>query len=77
MAEIQNNLVARANRTNECDLLQGYELQTLHFKSEGRILQSIPAPSQGWSHELIEGLSAPGVCWDAYLGNQWIGGSEI
>lgn len=74
---IECHLVARPKTPMEHDLLQGNESLPLHFTHNGQVLLSLPCPPQGWTHETLEAVSAPGACWDAFLGDQWIGSSEI
>lgn len=43
----------------------------------GRV-RSIPAPAGGWTSESLLALELPfHHCWDAYLGDTWLGSSEI
>lgn len=42
----------------------------------GRV-RSIPAPAGGWTSESLLALDLPFPCWDAYLGDTWLGSSEI
>ena len=70
---------------DEPDILSGYEQAVLAIKDlEGRELARFQAPQDhGWSHErLCECvLKLPESLWidgaDAYLCDQWIGGTEV
>jgi len=74
---VGHHLVARPVRSGERDLLHGNELQTLYFKTGGQVLHCVPAPAGGWTHEALQSVAQPADCWDAYLGDEWVGSSEI
>jgi len=73
-------LVCRPLYKNESDLLIGNESQTLIIKDlDGVVIRSIYPPKSGWTHDLLDRVvSYMGFSiWDAYLGAQWIGSSEV
>lgn len=66
---------------DEPELLAGREHLTLRFRSsiDGEELSVLSAPDGGWTHHLLESAPRPsnGAAWDAFLGPQWIGSSEV
>lgn len=74
-------LVAKPINDTEKDLLIGNESKELVIQDlDGHIVQKISAPVNGWTHEILDKIdfsetSASG--WDAFLGKQWIGSSEV
>lgn len=66
---------------HESDLLIGHETDELIIKSiEGELMETIQPPKDGWTHDSLESLYISQYSpngWDAYLGTQWIGSSEI
>lgn len=79
------NLAATTGLTirfnDEAELLAGREHLTLRFRSsvDGEELSVLSAPDGGWTHRLLESAPRPsnGAAWDAFLGSQWIGSSEV
>ena len=74
-------IISRPINHSEIDLLIGNEHQCLIIKDlEGKITKEIYAPQGGYTHELLELIDyfiySPNG-WDAYLGDGWIGSSEI
>lgn len=73
-------IVARPIKPFEADLLIGHEHCTLCFVTApgGKILPASNPPQGGWTHDALEAVVPPTVePWDAFLGNQWVGRSEI
>ncbi len=74
-------IVSRALHENEPDLLIGFEHKILIVKDcAGKVCNEQAAPKpNGWTHEKLENIdySKYSNCWDAYIGNQWIGSSEL
>lgn len=73
-------IVARPLHDSEPDLLVGYELQPLVVKDlDDKEIHRIDAPNNGWSHDELESIDYCSISpeWDAYLGSQWIGSSEV
>jgi hypothetical protein len=47
---------------------------------DGQELATIPAPASGWTHDALERVRPAipeGEAWDAFLGTQWVGSSEL
>lgn len=73
-------IVARPIKPFESDLLIGHERCTLRFVTPpgGHDLQANHPPQGGWTHDALEAVVPPTVePWDAFLGTQWVGSSEI
>lgn len=75
-------IIARPITLIEPDLLLGREFEALKFKDapDGHLLALVPAPPGGWTHDALEQVSLPisaNGTWDAYLGPEWVGSSEI
>lgn len=74
-------IVARPLSAKEPDLLLGREYDVLNIKDlDGIPCISYSPPHQGWTHDALEGVDYYSVSpfgWDAYLGNEWIGSSEV
>ncbi|EGR0468618.1 hypothetical protein BC355_17615 [Vibrio cholerae] len=73
----------QSNRT-EPDILADVRFKRLIIVSlEGQFLSAYNAPRQGWTHHILESLahSFPNqweICGaDAYIGEQWVGSTEI
>ncbi len=62
-------------------LLIGHEFHALRIVDlEGEERACYVAPKQGWTHEALEYVDYDSVSpdgWDAYLGEQWMGSSEV
>jgi hypothetical protein len=74
-------IVTRAENETEEDLLIGFEKEQLIIVSIGDKEDVYIEPLNGfWTHDALEAidynLHGPDG-WDAYLGKQWIGSSEI
>lgn len=45
------------------------------------VIYSKEAPSGGWTHDTLESIEcselSPNDAWNAYLGSNWIGSSEV
>lgn len=73
-------LVTRPLNDGEPDLLFGKECCDLCFYGgDGkRKIAVYKPPLGGWTHNALEAVSHPEqMPWDAFLGTQWIGSSEI
>ncbi|HAS6097504.1 TPA: hypothetical protein I7145_23125 [Vibrio vulnificus] len=73
-------IVARPLNDHEPDLLVGFERQPLVVKDlDGKEIYRIDAPDNGWSHDVLESIDFYSIStqWDAYLGEQWVGSSEV
>ncbi|PSU31672.1 hypothetical protein [Photobacterium lutimaris] len=76
--------VARPINPNEPCLLVDNEFKPLNIKDEDNHVQhTIPAPSSGWDYNALEKacINVPGlsneIAYCAYLGQQWVGSTEI
>lgn len=74
-------IVTRPIRPEEPDLLKGSEAAPLHFMSCGHKASEVKIvlpPDTGWTHEALEAVEPPHTgAWDAYLGDTWVGSSEV
>lgn len=72
-------IIARPLAPHEPDLLLGNEHKTLCFftESDPQKTVCIEPPKGGWTHTNLEAVIPPEDVWDAYLGHQWIGSSEV
>ena len=73
-------IIARPVLPGEPDLLPGFEGATLKLiGANGGEVARYSAPSSGWTHDALEALEHEFTLyqWDAYLGDQWIGSSEV
>lgn len=73
-------IVSRSEKLGEPDLLLGNEQFQLRFVTleNDRNIEVIAAPIGGWTHNALEAIKLPDVeAWNAFLGQQWIGSSEI
>ncbi len=74
-------IVARSLSPAEPDLMEGRTLDPLRILSlEGVEVVQYHAPKEGWTHDALECVDYYSVSpdgWDAYLGEQWIGSSEV
>ncbi len=74
-------IVARSMSPAEPDLLLGHEFTALRILDLDGVEQiSYQPPLEGWSHSALECMDYDSVSpdgWDAYLGQQWIGSSEV
>ena len=64
----------------EPDLLKGNEMKQLRFVSLDNqvVIGETQAPSGGWTHQLLEASTLPtNEPWNAFLGQTWIGSSEV
>ncbi|TOH16472.1 hypothetical protein [Vibrio parahaemolyticus] len=74
-------IVSRSKHPHEPDLLAGHEFMPLRIVDlDGVEVVQLSAPNGGWRHDTLEcvdyGSMSPDG-WDAYLGAQWIGSSEV
>lgn len=72
-------IVAKPIHPAEPDLLAGNENQDLRFMSTAGVeLAKLAPPHGGWTHEALQAARHPiDDAWDAYLGAQWVGSSEL
>ncbi|EJL6419995.1 TPA: hypothetical protein SLZ57_003506 [Vibrio cholerae] len=73
-------IVTRPSNDQEPDLLVGFERQPLVVKDlDGKDIHRVDAPDNGWTHDILERIDYYCISaqWDAYLGEQWIGSSEV
>ena len=73
-------IVACPVSRDEPDLLIGNERYALRFISltGDHELASYQPPKEGWTHDALNAVSLPkDAPWNAFLGTQWIGSSEI
>ena len=78
----QINSVARPKSQHEPDLLIGNASKGFVAKDmDGQIVVYMEAPECGWTHDLLESLEVPSVIYqngcDFFLGDNWIGSSEV
>lgn len=76
------NSVARPKSQQEPDLLIGNASKGFIAKDmDGQIVVYMEAPEGGWTHDLLERLEVPSVIYqngcDFFLGDAWIGSSEV
>lgn len=77
--------VVTDQRPGEPDILTDFKHQNLIFKGHCGPTTEVQPPKEGWSHETIvrevERFNEKAVVrydvWDAYLGEQWIGSTEV
>ena len=70
-------------RAGELDILSSIKMQTLSITDlSGVVIDTIPAPKRGWTHQLLEQVAAEyaeqtrqGA--NAYLGESWVGSTEV
>lgn len=74
-------IVARPCRSHEPDLLIGREFEPLIIQDlAGVECVRYAPPNNGWTHtalECVDYFSVSPDGWEAYLGTQWIGSSEV
>lgn len=70
-------------RAGEPDLLAPVKHSPFEMRSlRGEVLKVVEAPASGWTHELLLAVAAThewitGEGGDGYLGDQWVGSTEI
>lgn len=65
-------------RAGEPDILQGVRHEALTVRDlDGGVAYHQLAPAQGWTHDALCSLEIPAWCADAYLGEVWVGSTEI
>lgn len=84
-----NQIITRSSDDLRDNILIGFEKEQLTIycmddKAEDRLNDKeniIIEPNNGfWTHDALEAIDYNELCpkgWDAYLGEQWIGSSEI
>lgn len=74
-------IVANPITSKELDLLAGNEYEVLSINDLcGDELASIKPVSTGWTHDKLLAIDIDSMApngWDAYLGGEWIGCSEV
>ena len=72
-------IISRPLNPREPDLLPGNETKPLRFLApDGSQLSEVQAPAGGWTHDGLEAAVQPDAePWDAFLGDAWIGSSEL
>ncbi|MFN1149603.1 hypothetical protein ACJ0RR_002666 [Serratia liquefaciens] len=78
---MMSKLVAQPISDKEPDLLIGNENYPLKVQDlAGKVLTSISPDDTGWTHAQLLAIDIDSMApegWDAYLGDEWIGSSEI
>lgn len=68
-------------RDGEPDILSGYEFEDLVFVDYGGREVFRVGPDGCWTHGQLEQLRVPArfedECLDAFLGEQWVGSTEV
>ncbi|PYD36569.1 hypothetical protein [Serratia plymuthica] len=76
-----SKIVAQPINAKEPDLLIGNENKPLKIQDlSGKVLNSITPDGRGWTHAQLLAINIDSMApegWDAYLGDEWIGSSEI
>ena len=74
-------IITRPTSSNEIDLLLGHEFETLTIMDlDGNSVLKVKAPFQGFEHRHLETFDYDyhaAYGWNAYLGEVWIGSSEV
>jgi hypothetical protein len=74
-------IVAQPINEKEPNLLIGNENKGLTIQDlAGKVLASISPDDTGWTHAQLLAIDIDSMApegWDAYLGDEWIGSSEI
>ena len=72
-------IIAQAINDGEVDILKGNESAKVTFTDlDGtQVLLVHDAPREGWTHAALAAMTTPTHGWNAKLGTQWIGSSEI
>ena len=74
-------IIARPINQNECDILIGHETKTLIIKDLSDEIVKLIEPISGfWSYDSLESIDYDKYTphgWNAYLGDNFIGSSEI
>ena len=76
-------VVSRPIHHDEPDLLVGLEFEKLLITDlDNNVLTEAPAPTSGWTHDLLEKYESDQIslpAWELYLKDfdNWIGGSEV
>jgi len=74
-------IITRPINPREPDLLIGFECLALIIHDlDGNEVATVSAPSGRWTHDELESLdlySYSPYGWDAYLGTNWVGSSEV
>lgn len=76
--------VAKPKREHELDLLIGVESDPLIIKNEDQTVIEVPAPTGGWTHNELDryqeiDIDTDGmpVALEAYIGDRWVGSTEV
>ncbi|EGQ8535744.1 hypothetical protein [Vibrio parahaemolyticus] len=74
-------IVSRSKHSHEPDLLADHEAMPLRIVDlDGVEVVQLSAPNGGWHHDTLEYVDYDSMSpdgWDAYLGTQLIGSSEV
>ncbi|MGI2106017.1 hypothetical protein ACRN9A_12730 [Shewanella frigidimarina] len=74
-------IITRPTNPREPDLLIGFECLALIIHDlDGSEVATVSAPNGRWTHDALESLDLYAYCpngWDAYLGTNLIGSSEV
>jgi hypothetical protein len=74
-------IVTRPKNNREPDILSGFETFKLIVKDlKGNRVAEIPPRGDHWTHDELESLDLFSYSphgWEAYLGENWIGSSEV
>lgn len=70
-------------RPGESDILDAVRMEPLKLADlQGRLIASHVAPAGGWTHEALQRVAAAlesqcAAGAEAYIGEQWVGGTEV
>lgn len=75
----QITIIADRKSDKEPDILAGFEKKDLLLVSESGDQVVKAAPPAGWTFATLEAAAIVelGEAWDAYLGDRWIGSTEV
>jgi hypothetical protein len=66
-------------REGEPDILSAVSGKPLSIRDENGVIAEHPAPADGWTHDALEAKAwvATESAVEAYLGEVWVGSSEV
>jgi hypothetical protein len=68
-------------KSGEVDFLPGLINEALFIKDfDSNVVATLAAPDGGWSHDELESINFYNYSqhyWDVYLGDVWVGSSEV
>lgn len=74
-------IITRPINDSEPDLLIGFEQNDLIIKDlDSNVVATITSNKNGWTHDALETFDFDSYSpfgWVAYLGEEWIGSSEV